>query len=226
MIINVPTMIFLLGQRSARCKLLVREPSVSKYSRQSKINPSFMQSIFSSRNSKHPSRNLKSFSTKSSYFWFQSLKAIGPRIWNCLPNEIKLSINKVQVSAAQSFCKVLDCISLVKPIQIWKQGEKDNFLIITRWLSMNRTFIIFNKILLSTKALNCNFQSSSFGLYSFILLWVAPHMIGSFIWRKSTLNITLNPILLFTRISLAARLSFSPETEEKLDQLSVERSYA
>ena len=37
MIVKVPIMIFLLGQRSAQCKLLVREPSVSKYSRQSKI---------------------------------------------------------------------------------------------------------------------------------------------------------------------------------------------
>ena len=50
-------------------------------------------------------------------------------------------------------------------------------------------------------------------------------MIGSFIWRKSTLNVTLNPMLLFTGISLAARLSFSPETAEKLDQISVERSH-
>ena len=53
------------------------------------------------------------------------------------------------------------------------------------------------------------------------LLWVVPHMIGSFIWRKSALNVTLNPMLLFTGISLAASLSFSPETEEKLDQLLV-----
>ena len=36
-----------------------------------------------------------------------------------------------------------------------------------------------------------------------------------------SLNVTLNPMLLFTGISLAASLSFSPETEEKLDQLSV-----
>ena len=71
----------------------------------------------------------------------------------------KLAVNKVKVSAAQSFCKVIDCKSLVIPIQSWKQGEKDNFLIITRWLCMNRTFIILNQILLSTKALNCNFES-------------------------------------------------------------------
>ena len=57
---------------------------------------------------------------------------------------------------------------------------------------------------------------SSFGLCSFILLWVAPHTISSFIWRKSTLNVTLNPMLLFTGISLAARLSFSPAGVEKV----------
>ena len=70
-----------------------------------------------------------------------------------------LAVNKVKVSAAQSFCKMIDCKYLVKPIQSWKHGEKDNFLMTTRWLSMNRAFIILNQILLSTKALNCNCQS-------------------------------------------------------------------
>ena len=85
---------------------------------------------------------------------------------------LKLAVNKVKVSAAQSFCKMIDCKSLVKPIQSWKHGEKDNFLMTTRWLSMNRAFIILNQILLSTKALNCNCQSYTVNCHSYSkFLW-------------------------------------------------------
>ena len=57
---------------------------------------SFMQSIFSSRTSKHPSRNpnnLNHFRPNQVTFGSKSLKAIGPQIWNCLPNEIKSADN-------------------------------------------------------------------------------------------------------------------------------------
>ena len=58
--------------------------------------PSFMQSIFSSRTSKHPSRNpnnLNHFRPNQVKFGSKSLKAIGPQIWNCLPSEIKSADN-------------------------------------------------------------------------------------------------------------------------------------
>ena len=63
---------------------------------QKNLNPSFMQSIFSSRTSKHPSRNpnnLNHFRPNQVTFSSKSLKAIGPQIWNCLPNEIKSADN-------------------------------------------------------------------------------------------------------------------------------------
>ncbi len=60
------------------------------------LNPSFMQSIFSSKSSKHPSRNpdnLNNFRPNQVTFGSKSLKASGPLIWNCLPNELKAADN-------------------------------------------------------------------------------------------------------------------------------------
>ena len=60
------------------------------------LNPPFMQSIFSSRTSKHPSRNpnnLNHFRPNQVTFGSKSLKAMGPQIWNCLPNELKSADN-------------------------------------------------------------------------------------------------------------------------------------
>ena len=59
-------------------------------------NPSFMNNIFSFRTSNYSSRypnNLKHFRPNQMTFGSKSLKAMGPQIWNCLPNELKLAEN-------------------------------------------------------------------------------------------------------------------------------------
>ena len=60
------------------------------------LNPTFIQCIFSSRTSKHPSRNpnnLNHFRPNKVTFVSKSLKAIGPQIGICLPNELKSADN-------------------------------------------------------------------------------------------------------------------------------------
>ena len=81
--------------RSKKCTMQVahqRTLSVEIFKTIKNLNPSFMQSIFSSRTSKHPSRNpnnLNHFQPNQVTFSCKSLKAIEPQIWNCLPNEVK-----------------------------------------------------------------------------------------------------------------------------------------
>ena len=56
------------------------------------LNPPFMHSIFSSRTLNNPSRNpnnLNHFRLHHVTFGSKCLKAMGPQIWNCLPNELK-----------------------------------------------------------------------------------------------------------------------------------------
>ena len=82
MTIKVPTIIFLLRQKSAKCKLLVLESFSSKYSRQSRN----WIHLLCNNNLSHIRPNQVTFGSKS-------LKATGPQIWNCLPNELKSADN-------------------------------------------------------------------------------------------------------------------------------------
>ena len=85
--------------RSRKCTMQVarqRTLCIKIFKTIKNLNPSFMQSIFSSRTSKHPSRNpnnLNHFRQNQGTFGSKSLKAFGPQIWNCLPNEIKSADN-------------------------------------------------------------------------------------------------------------------------------------
>ena len=85
--------------RSRKCTMQVarqRTLRIEIFKTVKHLNPSFMQSVFSSRTSKHPSRNpnnLNHFRPNQVTFGSKSLKAIGPQIWNCLPNEIKSADN-------------------------------------------------------------------------------------------------------------------------------------
>ena len=57
-----------------------------------KLNPTFMNDIFSVRTSNYSSRNpnnLNHFRPNQVTFGSNSLRAMGPKIWNCLPNELK-----------------------------------------------------------------------------------------------------------------------------------------
>ena len=56
-----------------------------------KLNPEFMNDIFSFRTSNYSSRNpnnLNHFRPIQVTFGSNGLAAIGPRIWDCLPNEL------------------------------------------------------------------------------------------------------------------------------------------
>ena len=85
--------------RSKKCPMQVarqRTLCIEIFKTIKNLNPSFMQSIFISRTSKHPSRNpnnLNHFRPNQVTFGSKSLKAIGPQIWDYLPNEIKSADN-------------------------------------------------------------------------------------------------------------------------------------
>ena len=81
--------------RSKKCTMQVarqRNLCIEIFKTIKNLNPPFMHNIFSSRSSKHPSRNpnnLDHFRPNQVTFGSRSLKAMGPQIWNCLPNELK-----------------------------------------------------------------------------------------------------------------------------------------
>ena len=78
---KVPMIISLLGQRTHKIEIFKTIRN---------LNPPFMHSIFSSRTLKYPSRdpkNLNHFRPNQVTLGSKSLKAIGPQIWNCLPNK-------------------------------------------------------------------------------------------------------------------------------------------
>ena len=88
-----------LPTRSKKCTMQVarqRTLCIEIFKTIRNLNPPSMHSIFSSRILKHPSRNpknLKHFRPNQVTFGSKSLKAIGPQIWNCLPNELKSADN-------------------------------------------------------------------------------------------------------------------------------------
>ena len=85
--------------RSKKCTMQVarqRTLCIEIFKTIKNLNLPFMQSIFCSRTSKNPSRNpnnLSHFRPNQVTFGSKSLKAIGPQIWNCLPNELKSADN-------------------------------------------------------------------------------------------------------------------------------------
>ena len=85
--------------RSKRCTMQVarqRTLCIEIFKTIKNLNPSFMRNIFSLRTSKYPSRNpnnLNHFRPNQVTFGSKSLKAMGPQIWNCLPNELKSAEN-------------------------------------------------------------------------------------------------------------------------------------
>ena len=65
------------------------------------------------------------------------------------------------MSAAQAFLTQLSANALRNKCSEFETLKNDNCLQITRPLSMTTLLIILNKILVSTEALNCNFQSDT-----------------------------------------------------------------
>ena len=60
------------------------------------LNPSYMQDIFKtkiSRNSLRKSNDLQHYRPNQVTFGSNSLRSLGPQIWNGLPNEIKTAEN-------------------------------------------------------------------------------------------------------------------------------------
>ena len=67
------------------------------------LNPEFMQTIFETRTSHRPSRhpnNLKHYRPNQVTFGSNSLRSLGPQIWNSLPEHIKSVENPVQFKRA------------------------------------------------------------------------------------------------------------------------------
>mgnify|MGYP000117070050 CR=1 FL=1 len=63
------------------------------------LNPEFMQNIFETRTSNRPSRrpnDLQHYRPNQTTFGSNSLRSLGPQIWNRLPDEIKSAENLVQ----------------------------------------------------------------------------------------------------------------------------------
>ena len=73
-----------------------RIPCIEIFKTLNKLNPTFMNDIFSVRTSNYSSRNpnnLNHFRPNQVTFGSNSLRAMGPKIWNCLPNELKSAEN-------------------------------------------------------------------------------------------------------------------------------------
>ena len=85
--------------KSNRCTMLVsrqRTLCIEIFKTLKKLNPAFMNDIFSFRTSYHLSRNpnnLNHFWPNQVTFDSNSLKAMGPKIFDCLPNELKSAEN-------------------------------------------------------------------------------------------------------------------------------------
>ena len=85
--------------KSNRCTMLVarqRTLCIEIFKTLKNLNPSFMHNIFSFRTSNYSLRNpnnLNHFRPNQVTFGSNSLSAMGPQIWNCLPNELKSADN-------------------------------------------------------------------------------------------------------------------------------------
>ncbi len=85
--------------KSKKCTMQVarqRALCIEIFKTMKNLNPSFMNNIFSFRTSNYSSRypnNLNHFRPNQVTFGSKSLKAMGPQIWNCLPNELKSAEN-------------------------------------------------------------------------------------------------------------------------------------
>ena len=85
--------------KSNRCTMLVsrqRTLCIEIFKTLKKLNPAFMNDIFSVRTSDYSLRNpnnLNHFRPNQVTFGSNSLKVMGPKIWNYLPNELKSAEN-------------------------------------------------------------------------------------------------------------------------------------
>ena len=88
--------------KSQRCTMHVsrlRSLSLEIFKTLHNLNPSFMKDIFQIRTSNYSSRNpnnLIHYRPNQVTFGTNSLKSLGPRIWNCLPEELK-SVNSLNI---------------------------------------------------------------------------------------------------------------------------------
>ena len=88
--------------KSQRCTMHVsrlRSLSLEIFKTLHNLNPSFMKDIFQVRTSNYSSRNpnnLIHYRPNQVTFGTNSLKSLGPRIWNCLPEELK-SVNSLNI---------------------------------------------------------------------------------------------------------------------------------
>ncbi len=84
-----------LLSKSQRCTMHVsrlRTLSLEIFKTLNDLNPPFMRDIFKTRTSKYSMRNLNNlahYRPNQVKFGSNSLKFLGPQIWNCLPDELK-----------------------------------------------------------------------------------------------------------------------------------------
>ena len=84
----------LLG-KSQKCTMHVnrlRYLCIEIFKTVNQLNPTFMQNIFETRASNRPSRppnDLQHYLPNQTTFGSNSLRSLGPQIWNRLPNDIK-----------------------------------------------------------------------------------------------------------------------------------------
>ena len=91
----------LLG-KSQQCTIHVNRLSylcIESFKTVNQLNPDFMQNIFETRASNRPSRrpnDLQHYRPNQTTFGSNSLRSLGPQIWNRLPDDIKSAENLVQ----------------------------------------------------------------------------------------------------------------------------------
>ena len=73
---------------------MIRNLALEVYKTLNKLNPPFMQNLFEEKHTKYDLRGIKSLDipkVNTTKYGIQSLKYLGPKIWNSLPDEVKLA---------------------------------------------------------------------------------------------------------------------------------------
>ena len=73
---------------------MIRNLALEVYKTLNKLNPPFMQNLFEEKHTKYDLRGIKSLDipkVNTTKYGIQSLSYLGPKIWNSLPDEVKLA---------------------------------------------------------------------------------------------------------------------------------------
>ena len=129
--------------RSEKCTMHVnrlRYLCIEIFKTVNQLNPEFMQNIFETRTSNRPSRrpnDLQHYRLNQKTFGSNSLRSLGPQIWNRLPDDIKSAENLVQFKrlikswdGATCRCNAFVINSLYNVFKIFYKHSVNSYLVV------------------------------------------------------------------------------------------------